>query len=95
MSEDREKEIRILEKQALECADVEELISDYIDDELIVVLKARVASHLNHCEKCRECEEDTRSIIILAKTLQRPVPQDVRRRLREKLNQTLGLNLQP
>ncbi len=94
MSEERAKELAILEKPAIQCADVDILISDYLDGELLPTTHARVTGHLNCCERCKENEEDMRLVINLAQTLQRvSIPRGVRTRLREKLNSSLGLTL--
>ncbi len=93
-STDCDFQLRILEKPIIECPDVEELLSDYIDHELIPTLHARVGAHIMECAVCSESEEDIRMVIELAATIKdTPVPIDVRERLRQNLNDRLGLSL--
>lgn len=87
-------QLRILEKQTLECSDVEELLGDYVDGDLTPSLRTRVLGHICGCEECRELEETYRMTVELAAEIKpQPVPADVSRRLREALNARLGLSL--
>jgi len=90
------KEIRILEKQTLECKDVEALFDSFIDDELNPTLKARIASHITTCEECAEFAASYKLVTELAKEI-RPepttLPRDVKFRLHQTLNEKLGLTL--
>jgi hypothetical protein len=86
--------MRILEKEIIDCADVEELFGDYVDNELPSTLRARVATHIKHCQHCQEGEKGYRLVIALASELPRfPVPTDVKNRLRKSLNEKLGIEL--
>lgn len=94
MSEERAKELAILEKQAIDCKDVDRLMSDYLDCELLLTTHNRISKHIDCCERCKENEEDMKLVINLAQTLQRvTMPSGVRSRLRERLNASLGLTL--
>ncbi|MDZ4784994.1 MAG: hypothetical protein SGJ02_02845 [bacterium] len=87
-------QLRILEKQVIECSDIEEILSDYIDNEIISSLKARVANHILNCECCTEAQDDLMTIMAVAKSLHdAPMPSGVRERLRKNLNARLNLNL--
>lgn len=91
-----EIQIEILERPIITCDDVEEMLGDYTDGELIPTLHARLASHIEECEHCRDIEMQYRAIIKLAKALRdRPVPQSVKSNLRNNLNRKLGINLPP
>mgnify|MGYP003595291031 CR=1 FL=1 len=94
MSKLSDLHLRILEKESIECADVEALLGDYADNDLNPALKARIESHINKCEECQESEKDYRMVIELAHELPViPVPAEVRSRLRKALNEKLGIQL--
>jgi len=94
MSTKREKEIKVLEQPTISCRDVDSLMSDYLDNELLVSIQARIADHISCCERCAEGLEDMKLVITLARSLNEPkMPRGVKTRLREHLNATLGLNL--
>ncbi len=94
MTDRREKEIKILEKQTVSCRDTDTLMSDFIDNELLPTTHSRVAAHIKSCDRCTESLEDMKLVIELARALQRPqMPRGVRTRLRQHLNAELGLNL--
>ena len=89
-----DSQIRILEKQELDCTDVMELVGDLADGELSSSLKIRVHSHIVACQYCQDMEESYRLTIELARTLRdQPIPSGVQKRLRQALNDRLGLNL--
>lgn len=93
-SDNTQFQLRVLEKLTIECADVEELLSDYIDHELLPTLQCRVADHIGCCDRCTEAEEDIRMVVELAATLRdTPVPDGVSARLKEGLNEKLGLRM--
>lgn len=90
------REIRILEKQTLECKDIEALYGSYVDDDLNPTLRARVASHIATCEECSEFAASYRLVTELAKDLRADsaaLPSDVKSRLHKALNEKLGLTL--
>jgi anti-sigma factor RsiW len=87
-------ELRILEKPSIECEDVTALLGDYVDNELSPSLRDRVHCHIRGCKECQEGEAGYREVISLAKELpEKPVTEDIQKRLREALNKRLGLNL--
>ena len=89
-----DNEIRILEKEALECSDVTALLGSFVDNDLSESLKGRVIEHIASCADCQEGAERYREVIALAKTLPEvPLTQGVSERLRSALNKRLGLNL--
>jgi|GEM_PF-2648422 len=89
-------QLRILEKEALDCQDVEDLLGDYADQELACTLRARVDAHIERCAHCREMSASYLWVVQLAGELKdKPVPQSVQNNLRAALNQRLGLNLTP
>lgn len=94
MSKLTDLEIRILEKQKLDCMDVAELMGDLVDGELIPTLEARVCNHINGCRYCQDSEESYRMTVKMARELRnRPMPRGVQNRLRRALNERLGLDL--
>lgn len=94
MSKLNDQHLRILEKQNFDCQDVADLLCDYADQELTGTLAARLDGHCLHCESCAEVRDSYLLTIKVAKTLRDcPMPRDVQRRLRQALNQRLGLNL--
>ncbi len=89
-----ERELRILEKPAIVCADVNTLLGDYVDNELSASLRDRIHQHIRLCPKCDEGEKRYREVIALARALpEKPVTENVRKRLREGLNRRLGISL--
>ena len=86
--------MRILEKDSINCADVEALLGDYVDNELPSTLKERMEAHISQCADCQENEKSYRLVIELAAELPViPVPPEVRARVRKALNQKLGIQL--
>ena len=98
MDSDTQKQLRFLEKQELTCADIEELMSDYLDisDEFIPTLRARISTHIAGCPCCNELESDFRDIIEIAGQLPTyELPEGAHKRLLDRLNAELGLSLRP
>ena len=94
MESPSEMHIEILERPIITCSDLEEMLGDYVEGDLLPTLHARLVTHIEDCEVCQKLESDYRLIIQLAFTLRdRPVPQDVKARLRNSLSQKLGINL--
>jgi len=94
MSQFSDHELRILEKSHITCADVTALLGGFVDNELSPSLRDRVHQHIRSCSECRDGEQGYREVIQLAKTLAPvEVSGDVKKRLRQALNQRLGLNL--
>lgn len=91
-----ELELQILEKERIECDDVAVLLGDYADRELSCSIRARVDSHIEQCDFCKEMRASYQFTIDLAHELaDKPVSSDVQNRLREALNRRLSLNLPP
>ena len=89
-----EIELRILEKQTIDCEDITAILGDFVDNELSPSLRDRVHSHIRTCPECQEGEMRYREVIALAKELpEDPMPSEVSRRLKEALNRKLGLNI--
>lgn len=89
-----ELEIRILEKERIECDDVVVLLGDYTDQELSCTLKARLDSHISSCPFCKHMRDSYQWTVNLAHELKDdPVPREVQNRLRNALNERLGLSL--
>ena len=89
-----DRELRILEKETVECDDITALLGSYVDNELSLSLRNRIHSHIRSCPACQDGEAQYREVIALAKELPEiPVSDDVQRRLREALNKRLGIAL--
>ena len=92
-------QLLVLEKDKISCEDVESILDDYVENELPATLKARVSSHICDCDDCQELEDEYRLTIVLAKEIgQREkqahrMSQGAHQRLREALNDRLGLDL--
>jgi Putative zinc-finger len=89
-----EIQLFILEKQHIECADFDELLAEYVENELADSLHARLKAHAQHCKICKRGEMLYREVISLAKNLPKPaMPEGMSARLRAALNDQLGLEL--
>ncbi len=94
MAEFTDFQLMVFEKETIECHDVVALLGDYYDGELPAALAGRIEEHIAGCAYCQDLEYGYRKTIELARELrERPVPVDVKNRLRQNLNRRLGLNL--
>jgi hypothetical protein len=90
-----ELELRVLEQPKVSCQDIEEVFGDYVDGELTSTLMRRVDEHIAACEECQEFRDTYLLTIKLARQLKpRPMSEDVKMRLRQALNERLGLQLE-
>ena len=89
-----ELEILVLEKGVVSCNDVEALLGEYADGELLSAVREKIDSHCESCEECAQMRDEYLLTIRLAQTLSdKPLPVDVHNRLRNALNEKLGLSL--
>ena len=89
-----DNQLYMLEKPEITCHDVEKLYGDYVEGDLPRTLKGRVDAHIEECGECQEFVRSYQLTIKLARELKnKPMPEGAKRRLREALNQRLGLNL--
>lgn len=73
------------------CSEFEAELNLYLDGELEPRACLRIERHLASCAGCRDLLEDLSTIVETARTLgEMPVPCDVSKRLRAKLNEELG-----
>ena len=87
-------QISFLELNSLSCQEIEDLLSYYIDGEILPALLARFEEHLKICETCQLLVQDTRKIVDTAKSLaDQAVPEGVRKNLRQELRKRLNKNL--
>ena len=87
-------QIRIFEKPAISCSDLRTLMCDYADGDLLLSLKDRLDQHILGCSDCLEFKESYLKTIKLASSLKpEPLSDDCRKRLRQALNERLGINL--
>ncbi len=84
----------VLEKPTVQCADVETLLGEYVENSLPPTLRARIDAHVADCGECRVLKASYEKTIELARGLaDRPVPSGVSERLRHALNAKLGIQL--
>ncbi len=94
MNKISEDQIRILEKQEIECKDIPQMMCDYADGDLTVSLRDRLDVHMSVCPNCLEFKESYLKTIQLAKILKpQPLNSEVQNRLRNALNERLGIQL--
>ena len=83
--------VAFLERHRIRCGEVEELVDSFIDGEMTATLRGRFEAHLDQCESCRRLVDDSLRLAALAQSLrERPIPQQVRARLRERLRSEVG-----
>ncbi len=89
-----DEQIPFLKSAAVSCNDIEELLSCYIDGEMIAPLQERFEGHLKECDSCRGLIDDCRSLKDIAATLdEHQLPHEVSLRLREALRDKVGYNV--
>ena len=91
-------ELLVLEKHEIACEDFDALLGDYVEGDLPEVLEEKLNLHLESCSECQDGLELYQQVIDIAGVIGRsteddPMPSGVKRRLHEKLNQSLGLKL--
>lgn len=88
------KQLQYLEKKELSCADFTDLASDLLDSDLPLTLAGRLEAHVDECADCQQDLVELQMLLEVAKTaFNSPMPNDVRSRLHERLNDQLGLSL--
>ena len=88
------KQIEILEKFEISCADHEKLMNDLVDGELPETLAQRINQHSAECLGCQSELSQLLFLKEIAKSLALPPLSDERKkRLHDKLNAELGLSL--
>ena len=97
-----EEQLRVLEKEFIDCTNVEDMMCDYADNDLTESLKDRIDDHISSCKKCRHFKDSYLQTIEYARLLKprvEPVKPplelttDAKNRLRAALNHRLGINL--
>ncbi len=90
-----EEHVLMLEKGEISCEDFEAAMCDYADGDLPETVKTRMDEHAASCDECDEFKRTYLLTISLASELGRsqPVSVDTHNRLREALNERLGLKL--
>ncbi|MFN8389018.1 MAG: zf-HC2 domain-containing protein [Bdellovibrionota bacterium] len=80
-----------LERRALGCSEIEELLDSYIDGEMPLGMVGRFEQHVHQCDACNSLVEDCQHIVEMAKSLAEvKVPEGVRSRLRAALKEQVG-----
>ena len=88
--------MKIFELETLSCKDINSLYGDYYDGDLPEALNDRIREHIDNCQECQEFEGSYRFMLEAAAELRKvevPMKDDVKNRLRQKLNERLGLNM--
>ena len=77
-----------MSRQEIDCNNLCEVLSDYIDGELSDELCCRIEEHMAGCEHCRVVLDTTNRTILLCHDAAREteLPEDVRERLVETLH---------
>jgi hypothetical protein len=84
--------MEILEKPEINCKEVRELLYDYTENEIIKTLRTKIEQHIDHCICCKNFYDSYNQVITQAGMLKAIEPsEDVKKRLREKLNERLGV----
>ena len=79
---------RLFGRRGLDCNDIKDLSSDYVDECLSPTLGDRFRHHLEGCEKCNAFVSTLRATILTLRDLpRRPVPPDLKERVRRRLQQ--------
>jgi anti-sigma factor RsiW len=74
----------------LNCQDVIQELSNFIDDDLDAALKQELESHLRNCEDCRLIVDQTKKTIeIFCDSEPVELPSEVRTRLHDALRRNL------
>jgi len=75
----------------LNCKGIIRELTDYLDGELPLAIKAELEQHLIGCDDCRIVVDSTRKTIeIFCRCEPVPLPEDVRSRLHSVLRRHLG-----
>ena len=75
-------------KEEADCAEVRELSSEYIDEELDQASTSRLRRHLEMCGPCNSFVNTLRATVrLLRSTPKREAPDDFRQRVRERLKE--------
>lgn len=91
-----EYQMLVLEKGQIDCIDVVKLMGDLREQELPHTLEGRLRTHISECPHCQKFEASYNQVVNLANELgqdRKPIPNDVKQRLRQALNQRLGIRL--
>jgi anti-sigma factor RsiW len=79
-----------------DCKDVVAHLGDFVDGDLPLAQRAAVEDHLDECSDCAAFYASYKHVVTSAAELrepEEPLPVDVSNRLRQKLNERLGINL--
>jgi anti-sigma factor RsiW len=80
------------QRRILGCSEIEDLLDEYIDEQLSPPLVKSYEHHLERCEDCRELVHDCRQIVELARALPEPqLPDGLHERLTRRLEGELGV----
>ena len=100
-----ELETLLLEKGQIVCADVDEALMEYVEQNLSSTVTERIEEHIDSCKECRTGVKLYNEVVAIAGTLNSPfselqeenevskLPKDVETRLYNTLNAKLGLNI--
>ncbi len=90
-----EEEKELVAKEQFCCGVSEELLQDYVDNELDELTAHRVERHVDVCKKCGPICKELIDLKSLARSLNdaRPISPEIQSRLRSKLIVELNINI--
>ena len=75
----------------LDCEDIKDLSSGYVDDELSRSVSGNFRRHLDSCENCNAFVATFRATVLTLRDLpKRPAPGDLRARINERIEAEAG-----
>ena len=82
---------RLFKRRDLDCTEVREFSSDYLDDEVKESVRARIAAHLGQCGPCRAFVETLKATIALLGSFEpQQAPPSLRGYVRDRIQREAG-----
>ena len=82
---------RIFGRRELDCGEVRNLASDYLDDEVDGSVRGKIASHLRQCGVCKAFVETLRATISLLGSFEREqAPPSLQGYVRDRVQRETG-----
>ncbi|MCI5065826.1 zf-HC2 domain-containing protein [bacterium] len=95
-----EEELLILEKGTVSCEDFEGLLGELVEGELSPTVAEKLHHHCEECQECHDGYELYEQVIDIARLIGKErqkepsaMPDEVKKRLHQRLNASLGLRL--
>ena len=81
----------LFRRRELDCGEVRDLASDYVDDEVGRSLRGRIAAHLGQCGLCQAFVETLKATISLLGSLEpEKAPPSLHGHVRNRIHQETG-----